>query len=70
MIPPPPPHKIVNYNGGNNNNNNVSKQYRQTRDSNRPGDHYRPISPRGCDSDESCASYSSRGAASDSGKFK
>ncbi|VEN51552.1 unnamed protein product [Callosobruchus maculatus] len=67
MIPPPPPHKIVNYNGGNNNNNNVSKQYRQTRDSNRPGDHYRPISPRGCDSDESCASYSSRGAASDSG---
>ncbi|CAH1992040.1 unnamed protein product [Acanthoscelides obtectus] len=65
MIPPPPPHKMVNY-SGNNNNNNVVKQYRQPKDNSRPGDHYRPISPR-CDSDESCASYTSTGAASDSG---
>ncbi|XP_028128848.1 poly(A) RNA polymerase gld-2 homolog A-like isoform X2 [Diabrotica virgifera virgifera] len=50
---PPPPHKIVNY------NNNKVKQY-HPRDSPRQRDNYRPISPKGYDSDESCTSYSSR----------
>ncbi|KAG5892654.1 hypothetical protein JTB14_025448 [Gonioctena quinquepunctata] len=52
---PPPPHKMVNYN----NNNNTVKRY-QPRETTRPRDNYRPISPKGYDSDESCASHSSR----------
>ncbi|KAJ8953359.1 hypothetical protein NQ314_007368 [Rhamnusium bicolor] len=60
---PPPPHKIVNY------NNNVIKRY-QPRDNTRPRDSYRPISPKGYDSDESCTSYSSRGTPPDHNGLK
>nr|XP_023013226.1 poly(A) RNA polymerase gld-2 homolog A-like [Leptinotarsa decemlineata] len=59
-IMPPPPHKMVNYN----NNNNTVKRY-QPRDNTRSRDNYRPISPKGYDSDESCTSYSSRGTPTD-----
>lgn len=48
IMPPPK----VNY------NNNVVKRY-QPRESSRPRDNYRPISPKGYDSDESCTSYTS-----------
>lgn len=57
-VMPPPPHKIVNY------NNNVIKRY-QPRDNTRMRDSYRPISPKGYDSDESCTTYSSRGTPPD-----
>ncbi|KAJ8917216.1 hypothetical protein NQ315_012708 [Exocentrus adspersus] len=57
-IMPPPPHKIVNYSSS---NNNDIKRY-QPRDAvTRKRDSYRPISPRGYDSDESCTTNSSRG---------
>ncbi|XP_056641163.1 poly(A) RNA polymerase gld-2 homolog A-like [Diorhabda sublineata] len=52
-VMPPPPHKIVNY------ANSKVKRY-HPRDSSRQRDTYRPISPKGYDSDESCTSYSSR----------
>ncbi|CAH0553666.1 unnamed protein product [Brassicogethes aeneus] len=51
---PPPPHKIVNYN---NNNNRKSKNDRK--DYKAKENNVRANSPRGYDSDESCASCSS-----------
>ncbi|CAG9818420.1 unnamed protein product [Phaedon cochleariae] len=62
-VMPPPPHKMSQYNNNNNNSNTV-KRY-QPRDSTRPRDNYRPISPKGYDSDESSTSYSSRGSPTD-----
>ncbi|KAJ8952940.1 hypothetical protein NQ318_006557 [Aromia moschata] len=59
-VMPPPPHKIVNY-------NNIKRYH--PRDTTKPRDNYRPISPKGYESDESCTSYSSRGTPPDNGKF-
>lgn len=64
-VMPPPPHKLVNYTN-NNNSNHVIKRY-QPRDTVRPRDNYRPISPKEYDSDESCNTYSSH-ESSDNGK--
>lgn len=52
-----PPHKLVNY-STNNNDSNVITRY-QPRETGRPRDNYRPISPKDYDSDESCKTYSS-----------